>query len=229
MSAQERAYARLRNDLRELRIKPDTRLNIGETAEALGVSTIPLREAMARLAAEGLLERVAGNGFRAPPLSVANVEGDFTVVFAFFAHVVDRRFRDADAASFIIERTEIANDRLRDMRGHPDQMADEAEEYVRSLLPVLRSAKFRSCVEAALDSSTVYRRVHYREILDYDTYLVVREKFLQALKQDDEAVSREMVVVAQRSWEDVVRELCRYAWVELFDDPAPNADAFGGS
>lgn len=227
MSIQERVYARLRDDLRELRIKPGTRLHIAATADALNVSTVPLREAMARLAAEGLLERMQGNGFRAPPLSVANVEGDFTIVFLFLAHTVNRRFREPDVAPFVIERTEEANARLRSLRNQPDGLADEAEDYIRALLPIERSAKLRSGVMAALDSSTVYRRVHYREVIEFDEYLDVRIEFLDALKRGDERTAREMVGIAQRTWEGNARELCRYAWVELFDAPPPPGDFSG--
>lgn len=51
----ERVYARLRDDILHLDIRPGTVLQEVPLAEELGVSRGPLREALSRLAAEGLI------------------------------------------------------------------------------------------------------------------------------------------------------------------------------
>ena len=217
-STQERVYERLRTMLRDQEIKPDARLNIAETASSLDASIIPTREAFARLSAEGLLERVPGSGFKVPGLSVANVEGDFTVVFLFLRHITDLYFSNEDAAAGILDQIRLKNNRLPDLFDDPEAISLEAERFVRDLLPFSNSAKLRSCVEAALDSSTPYRRVYYRETLDPTQYLAVRLAYEDALRSGDEAASREMVRVSQRDWEGKTRDLCRYAWIELFEN-----------
>lgn len=216
LSAQERAYERLRSELRCLRLKPETRINIAETAETLDVSTIPLREALVRLAAEGLVERVQG-GFHVPGLSVANVEGDFSVIFLFMRHAIDVGFHRPKRMPFLIDHVEKANSTLRTLRGDPDHLSDEAETFVRNLLPVANSAKLRNCVEAALDASTIYRRAYYREMLDFESYVEARSAYAEALRHGDETKARSMVTIAQRDWEGRTRELCRHAWVELYE------------
>lgn len=216
-NTQQQAYERLRTLLREQQIKPGTRLNIAETAEELNVSTIPAREAFARLASEGLLERVPNGGFKAHDLSVAHVEGDFTVVFLFLRHVTDLAFLRDDLSTRIVDIISRKNVGLPKLKDDAGALATEAEHFTRDLLPFSNSSKLQSCVEAALDASTIYRRVYYREALDFDAYLMVRRAYEDALRGGDEAAAREMVRISQRDWENKARDLCRYAWIELFD------------
>lgn len=55
------------------RFRPGQRLNEGALARELNVSRTPLREALHRLASEGLLVLVRGSGFYARPLDVKEV------------------------------------------------------------------------------------------------------------------------------------------------------------
>lgn len=59
----ERTYQRLKPLLVEFDIKPGERLNEGKLAKRLETSRTPLREAMNRLHADGLLSVQAGQGF----------------------------------------------------------------------------------------------------------------------------------------------------------------------
>lgn len=56
MKASERAYASLRDDILNWRLLPGAPLAEIEVAERLGVSRTPVREALSRLAADGLVE-----------------------------------------------------------------------------------------------------------------------------------------------------------------------------
>ena len=64
MTKKEQAYRQLRGHLRSRAIRPGDRLLEIPLAEKLGVSRIPLREAIDQLASEGLVERVPGLGSR---------------------------------------------------------------------------------------------------------------------------------------------------------------------
>lgn len=61
-------YELLKEQIMDLAVAPGARLNIDQLAREFGVSATPLREALARLEAEGLLERRALQGYRAVPL-----------------------------------------------------------------------------------------------------------------------------------------------------------------
>ena len=69
----QRAYERLREMAINYRFRPGERLNEGALARDLQLSRTPLREAMHRLASEGLLQLVSGRGFFARPLDVKEV------------------------------------------------------------------------------------------------------------------------------------------------------------
>src|SRR5438045_8052609 len=62
VSQKEHAYRQLRGRLLDRMLLPGDRLREIPLAEKLGVSRIPLREAMDQLASEGLVERVPGLG-----------------------------------------------------------------------------------------------------------------------------------------------------------------------
>ena len=203
--------------LREHTLKPDARVNISDMATELDVSIIPMREALARLAAEGLLERSDVGGFKVPGLSVANVTGDFTVIFLLFRHVTDLAFECDRIGTDVLAYVTEQNEKLALLRGDENAITLEAENYVLGLLPMSRSLKLRRCVEAALDSSTIYRRVYYRHMLQFDLYLGARRAYEGALRASDGATARKMVRISQREWETKSRELCRFAWTELFE------------
>ncbi|MGA7203129.1 MAG: GntR family transcriptional regulator [Specibacter sp.] len=62
MRASERAYATLRSDIVDWRLPPGSVLAEVELSDRLGVSRTPVREALAKLSAEGLAEPQSGRG-----------------------------------------------------------------------------------------------------------------------------------------------------------------------
>jgi len=63
----------LRGRLLDGRLQPGARVTAKEVAEGLRLSPTPVREALSRLAGEGLLEERRGDGFFVPALSAADV------------------------------------------------------------------------------------------------------------------------------------------------------------
>lgn len=79
MRASDRAYEELRDDIVGWELVPGTVLGEVETAERLGVSRTPVREAFHRLNAEGLVEDNAGRGIVVTPVSIEAVNDIFEV------------------------------------------------------------------------------------------------------------------------------------------------------
>lgn len=67
------ALVDLRGRLRDGRLEPGARVTAKEVAEGLKLSATPVREALSRLAGEGLLEERRGDGFFVPELSAEDV------------------------------------------------------------------------------------------------------------------------------------------------------------
>ncbi|QJY50238.1 GntR family transcriptional regulator [Pseudonocardia broussonetiae] len=72
-----RAHAAVRELILGGELSAGTRLGEAELADRLGVSRTPVREALGRLAAEGLVELVPNRGARVASWSVAELEGVF--------------------------------------------------------------------------------------------------------------------------------------------------------
>jgi DNA-binding GntR family transcriptional regulator len=75
----QRAYEGLRADLLACRIRPGSRLKIQELCDRCSVSLGAVREALSRLTSEGLVVSEPQRGFRAAPVSVADLQ-DLTMV-----------------------------------------------------------------------------------------------------------------------------------------------------
>lgn len=63
----------LRSRLRDGTLEPGARVTAKEVAEGLKLSPTPVREALSRLAGEGLLEERRGDGFFVPELSAPDI------------------------------------------------------------------------------------------------------------------------------------------------------------
>lgn len=77
VTSTERALAAVRELILHGQFAAGARLGEVELAERLGVSRTPVREALTRLAAEGLVELVPNRGARVASWSVAELEGVF--------------------------------------------------------------------------------------------------------------------------------------------------------
>ena len=65
----ERATQRIEADIVRGALAPNARLGIAETAARYGVGATPLREALSRLAARGLVNAIGKRGFRVQSIS----------------------------------------------------------------------------------------------------------------------------------------------------------------
>lgn len=66
----DRAYQALRSAIVRCELDPGARLRVEELSQMLGVSSSPLREALSRLAGQGLVTSVENRGFRVAPLTL---------------------------------------------------------------------------------------------------------------------------------------------------------------
>jgi DNA-binding GntR family transcriptional regulator len=69
----EQAFARMRKDVLTGHFAAGTKLKIDELQNVYGVSSSPLREALSRLAQEGLVRADERRGFRVAPLSASDL------------------------------------------------------------------------------------------------------------------------------------------------------------
>ncbi|WP_342364096.1 GntR family transcriptional regulator [Terrarubrum flagellatum] len=78
-SLTERAYDVLRRKIITGEMRPGHEMSESELAEQLSVSKTPVREALARLAVEGLVEAFPRRGYRVTPVTIKNMNDLFTL------------------------------------------------------------------------------------------------------------------------------------------------------
>lgn len=100
MRASEVAYRRLRDDIIAWRLEPGTPLGEVETAERIGVSRTPVREALSRLAAEGLVDTDSGRTARVSALSRESIQQLFELREALEVQAARLAAKRRDAAVF---------------------------------------------------------------------------------------------------------------------------------
>lgn len=66
-------YRRLRQDIIAGHLKPNAKLNIKQLCEQFGSALSPVREALNRLAPEGLVQQIDNRGFVVAPISVSEM------------------------------------------------------------------------------------------------------------------------------------------------------------
>jgi DNA-binding GntR family transcriptional regulator len=100
----QRVYRHLRRGIRRLRIAPGSVLDRDDIARRMGVSRAPVREAVARLAGEGLVEIHPRKGSYVAPIRRAQVRESLFVRMALEVEAARRAALRVDAA--LMERLE---------------------------------------------------------------------------------------------------------------------------
>lgn len=100
MRASEQAYLTLRDDILDWRLEPGAALGEVEQAERLGISRTPLREALSRLAADGLVASQGGRGLVVTDVSVHNIRQLFELREALEQQAARLAAAHRDAAVF---------------------------------------------------------------------------------------------------------------------------------
>ena len=72
-TASEVAIQLLQRDIVSGALEPDSKLKLRLLKERYGIGGSPMREALAQLAAQGLVQQLSQKGFRVPPLSAAHL------------------------------------------------------------------------------------------------------------------------------------------------------------
>lgn len=119
MRASDRAYRTLRDEILDWQLAPGTVLGEVEQATRLGVSRTPLREALARLVADGLVEAQSGRGLVVTATSLESVVELFEVRSALEGTAAALAAQRRDPAPFEALREEFrAADLLDDPTRH---------------------------------------------------------------------------------------------------------------
>jgi DNA-binding GntR family transcriptional regulator len=168
LSQTDRAYQTLRAAIVRCEYMPGARLRVEELAQKLSVSSSPLREALSRLSAQGLVQILENRGFWVAPLSLDGLE-DLTRVRLLIecdtlCDAIDHG-RDAWESQIVAAAHRLALAEQR-WNGGGDVLDDDWSERHRAFHMAIysgaSSALLKSMVENLFDAAERYRRFSAR-------------------------------------------------------------------
>lgn len=158
------AYAELRRRIVHGVLAPMTQLNQEELARSLGVSTTPLREALRRLEAEGLMVISAHRDAMVAPLNVDLLPDLYDTKVAMECYacaLAGERATDEDKRA--IQQT---IDRLLDAQAAPDDVWHANREMHSLIYRASHNATLIDCLDLIWDRFERYRHLLHEVILD---------------------------------------------------------------
>jgi DNA-binding GntR family transcriptional regulator len=176
---------RLRALILSRHLKPGERLVQSELAERLGVSRTPVREALHKLAAEGLVTISHYKGASVAALSRAELEGIYSVrtalegYAAFLAaqHLTDEDLDVLDALLLQMKEAYQAGDRVR--------LLEVNRQFYLCLYKAARQQRLYEMIINHLDLASLYRQIYFWiDHLAANT-VAEHENLLRALRQRD--------------------------------------------
>jgi DNA-binding GntR family transcriptional regulator len=191
------AFLRLRDDIVKGALKPGERLKPDLLSGRHGIGLSPIREALSRLASDGLAVAEGQRGFFVAPMSLGELADVADLRKQFSAMALDRSIRFGDEAweARIVTAYYRLNKLVKQMRASPSPYADEWERRNRAFHAALESAcgspwLLHFC-QILYDQSERYRRnlVAYPKIAPriYEEHRLVMEA---ALKRDAKTACR---------------------------------------
>jgi DNA-binding GntR family transcriptional regulator len=192
----EEATRYLRDALMSGAFRPGDRMGVEDLARRMGVSAMPVREALVTLANEGLLEVLPRRGFRVARISRSDIRDVFRV-HAFVAGLL------AEAAAPLVDERVLGE--LREIESELERLSREtAASDARSTLVEELNFRFHRTINQLPDAArlrwflraaTRYVPRHFYESIPgwLDTTVTDHPRILEALEQRDGARARQLV------------------------------------
>lgn len=150
LRASDRAYLALRDEIVDWELPPGSVLGEVEQSTRLGVSRTPLREALARLVADGLVAAQAGRGLVVTDISLDNIRELFEVRHALESQAARLAAQRGDAEVFEgLEREFLA---VPELLGRDDPRRHDYYDLVRRFDDAVDDAVHNPYLVTALTS-----------------------------------------------------------------------------
>lgn len=200
-----RAFAALRHAILAGEIAPGTRLEVGRIAAELAMSPMPVREAVRRLEALGLVEHRPHRGARVTELSVDDLREVYTARLAIEARAVfaaATRFTDEDA-----EQAAASLSRAVSAERAGDYSASWAADtqFHFALYRAAHSPWLVRLITPLWETSERYRRLSQSPSRDFT------ERYQEHMSILEACIARESEVAARRLGQHLARSANRLA------------------
>ena len=190
---------------------PGSRLRDTAIATSLGVSRTPVREALIRLAREGVLDSDMGKGFRVPPLDAREIGDAGQIVGALESLALELT---PEFPGEQLDRLAEIDRRLEHSRGDATRCVDLEDEWHRTLLERCPNQQLVDLIASLRQISRRYLAAYVRDSQRMALSTLPHQKILAALRQDDRNT---VLRVFAQQWRRGIEEL--QAWIGRTQTP----------
>lgn len=195
MSLTDKAYSQIKTRIRAGEIKPGSDIDAGEIATAIGTSKTPVREALLRLANEGVVEVNARRGIRVVAISASRLKNIYEVITAIEVEAVGLMARRSLSKNDMKSAFEQCLKMQMAVEMEEDDVWNMAdEEFHRSLLHLSGNPEI---AEAGCYYRDLAQRAHFVALrlvtLDQKAKSIAAHmSLLRLIGEGDEAACRQM-------------------------------------
>ncbi|MCG8563158.1 MAG: GntR family transcriptional regulator [Hyphomicrobiales bacterium] len=212
------AYEKIKELVVNLQVKPGEQLQITELSEHLAVSVTPVREALTRLHAEGLIMMISKRGFFSRNIDVRDLHDLYELAFVILKHSIKRGIQSSECNG-IFEEFDFDSggwppDAL-NPKSRVQRYAKQLETFYESIVQLSGNAAMIAAVKSFNDRS------HFIRLAD----LSIEENFQLILADMAELVT----LLAARDANEAVANLRRQTKAKLIRLPALARDCLASA
>ena len=197
----EQAYLQLLQRIERGELPTDTKLRDAVLAAELGVSRTPVREAMVRLAREGVLSAEPGRGFRLPPMSAVEVREIGSILAVLEPLALDQS--GEPRAEQLTRLGEVVR-RLEQIRGDIAACVELDDRFHRVLLEGCPNRRLLRLVETLRGGLRRYVHYYLQRGGRVSLSTLQHTKIADALRKGDYAGARQLL---ERKWRRGMEEI----------------------
>ena len=209
----DQVYRQLLDSIHRGDPAPGSRVRDTDLAISLGVSRTPVREALLRLAREGVLDADVGRGFRVPPLDPAEIAETGRILGALESLALEL---STDFTTDRLDRLSEIDRELEHTRGDATRCADLEDEWHRALLDGCPNRRLLELITSLRQVSRRYLAAYLRDAARIALSTLPHQKIVEALRTQDRVAAQR---VFNQQWCRGIDEL--QAWAAR---PNPSTD-----
>jgi DNA-binding GntR family transcriptional regulator len=186
-------------------LAPGTRVKDTHLAGELGVSRTPVREALLRLAREGVLAADMGRGFRVQPLDRVEMEETGAILAALEGLALTL---SGDISMEQLAQLSDLDRELSALRGDPNRCIDLDQQWHRTLIQGCPNARLLSMISSLWQVPRRYMRAFLRDAGRVSLSTQHHSRIIEALRRNDRETALRRF---SHHWQRGIEELS--AWI----------------
>ena len=186
-------------------LAPGTRVKDTHLAGELGVSRTPVREALLRLAREGVLAADMGRGFRVQPLDRVEMEETGAILAALEGLALTL---SGDISMEQLAQLSELDRELSALRGDPNRCIDLDQQWHRTLIEGCPNARLLSMITSLWQVPRRYMRAFLRDAGRVSLSTQHHSRIIEALRRNDRETALRRF---SHHWQRGIEELS--AWI----------------